>query len=96
MKKILLFCLFLIGCPITPMEHPAPARPTPQVKDTNYCSLAEKHLKQLGCEEAKPLKDGTTFTQFCEATQGNGVFLNPKCLSQIKSCSEVDSCTFSK
>ena len=98
MKKTIIFTLIstlIIGCQLTD-NYITPPKPTPQVQDTKYCVLAEKRLLELGCEEGLPLKDGTGFAKFCEDTQSNGIFLNPKCLSEIKSCEEVNVCTSSK
>ena len=32
-----------------------------------------------------------TCEQFCEATQNDGVFLNPECVQKIKSCDEINT-----
>ena len=71
---------------------------TPEVKDTEKCEAAEQHLKELTCIPTdKPYtKRGKSFTQFCQETQNAGVFINPVCLSEVKSCDEVDCCTNSK
>ena len=85
---------------------PVPPRPTPIPTDTNLCQTAEQHLQQMCnanqeenaycCAIVAPTKKGKTFTQFCEQKQNDGVSLNPKCLSEVKTCGEVDSCTGSK
>lgn len=67
-------------------------KPTPVVKETDYCSAAERRLLQLHCSEGNPTKRGKTFTQFCYETQNNGIFLNPKCLAQITGCEQIESC----
>jgi hypothetical protein len=87
MKKILvLFLVLLAGCPpVTP--QPSPREPT----DTPNCAKACEHLAKLGCEEGKPLEDGTTCTTFCENTQQSGHALNPTCVMSIIECSELDS-----
>lgn len=97
MKKLIsLFVLLslFIGC--DSCLQPPPSRPTPIVTDTDYCQAAEDNLIKLGCQEGRPTKTGKKFAAFCLETQQNGVFLNPKCLSTIKYCGEIDSCTGSK
>jgi len=85
MKKFLL--LFLISC------YPEP-KPTPIVVDNYLCAAAETHLKELKCiGEGSYTKKGKSFTIFCLETQQNGIFLNPKCLTEINSCEQIDSCT---
>jgi len=61
--------------------------------DSEWCDLAENHLTELNCIEAQPTKKGVHFGAFCRELQQNGIFINPKCLAEIKSCSEVDVCT---
>lgn len=61
--------------------------------DSEFCAAAESNLKKLSCEEGQPLEDGTSFTKFCEDTQKNGFFLNPKCLAKIRDCSSIDACS---
>ena len=89
-KCVSLFLLLSIGC-----KSFAP-QPEPIMTDINLCSTAEMHLNELGCPEGKPLKDGTSFTKFCTDTQYAGIYLNPKCLSKITACDQVDYCTNSK
>lgn len=101
---LLLSTMFQNCLPST--TDPVPPRPTPIPIDTNMCQSAEQHLQQLCdadkvnnsycCAVAAPTKKGKTFTQFCEQKQNDGVFLNPKCLSEVKTCNDIDSCTGSK
>lgn len=80
------------GCP-TKGEFFPPA-PEPVTQDIQLCATAETNLKKLKCiPEGAYTKKGKTFTQFCEETQKNGVFLNPKCLSTITECNKMKSCT---
>lgn len=97
MKKFLLYSLtlLLINISCNPAANRGP-RPTPVVRDSEYCYDAEENLKWLKCEEGKPTKGGKRFAVFCIETQDNGIFINPLCLSKIKDCSEVDTCTRSK
>lgn len=91
---ILLLSLFITNCASCQDDV---RQPTPVVKDSDFCEPAEINLKKLGCEEGNPTKKGLTFTEFCLKTQnGGGIYLNPKCLSTITSCSKVDECTGSK
>jgi len=98
MKKILLISILLMGCPPEPM----PPHPTPVVTDTDWCEAAEVNLKSLGCIPSdKPYtKKGLSFTQFCQKKHDDGVFLNPKCLSnevtKVTGCEYVDVCTGTK
>lgn len=90
---IMVLITSLFSCKLEPVY---PARPTPVVTDTNYCKVAEEHLLSLSCEVAKPTKKEVVFEEFCKQTQQAGVFINPKCLSEVKTCEEVDVCTHSK
>lgn len=103
--KNLIFCSFLfilIGCP----QNPVTPKPTPIVVDTEMCDTADKHLAQLCladseknkycCMIGSPTKKGKTYTQFCIEKQNQGVWLNPRCVSQITSCEQIDNCTNSK
>ena len=103
---ILLSMTMLHDCKPTIGSDPVPPRPTPIPTDTNMCANAEQHLDQLCkadpsgnsycCAVVAPTKKGKTFTQFCQDKQNDGVALNPKCLSEVKTCGEIDSCTGSK
>ena len=74
--------------------------------DTNLCAAACQHIGPvdaggIGCEEGEPLYDSNkpgpegvpneTCTEFCEHQQGQGVFVNPRCLMQITSCDQIES-----
>jgi len=87
MKNFQVFSIIflLIGC--TPIPEPTPREPT----DTPNCAKACEHLNKLGCEEGKPLGDGTTCTKFCENTQKSGHALNPTCVMTITKCEELDA-----
>lgn len=103
---ILLGFTMLHDCAPVTNSNPVPPRPTPIPIDTDQCQSAEDHLTQLCktdsstnsycCLVVAPTKKGKTFTQFCQDKQTAGVSLNPKCLSQVNSCSEIDACTGSK
>jgi len=74
---------------------PSDTEPGPQ--DTEYCTIADKHLNEpyfvQNCPElGSKTKKGKTFTQFCQETQNNGIYLHPKCLSEAKDCSAARAC----
>lgn len=108
MKNFLLFCvvffaiLINVGCP----RNPVSPHPTPVVTDTNMCVEVETHLTQMCnanptknaycCQVSAPTKKGKSYTQFCIEKQNQGVFLNPKCVSQVTSCDQIDQCTQSE
>lgn len=106
MKKIifsLIFATALIdGCPSQPVQP----HPTPEVADTALCPNADEHLTQLCqadpvknkycCQVVAPTKKGKNFTQFCIEKQNEGLFLNPRCLSTVTSCDQIDVCTKTK
>jgi hypothetical protein len=102
MKKILLLSLLLIACDTTTQTTKVtpniPPTPTPLVIDSEYCGEAEVHLKEIACipKNEPYTKRGKSFKQFCEETQENGVFLNPKCLTTVNSCEEIDYCTMTR
>lgn len=101
MKKILLCLLFIMACD---NPKPTPPRPTPVVKDTDYCEAAGKNLKNHGCitDDEHFTKKGKSFKLFCEETHNAGIYLNPICLSEIDpktllECQDMmDKCTYSK
>lgn len=102
MKKNIayLLLLFLISCK-DPVYQPP--RPTPIVTDTEMCKPAQLHLEELCAQESKvnayccrvvkPTLKGKTYTQFCEEKQSQGVFLNPRCVSNVSTCDQIDACT---
>jgi len=104
---IILLSLFALhDCTPTIGSDPVPPKPTPIPTDTGMCQSAEDHLTQMCksdpqtnsycCAVVAPTKKGKSFSQFCQDKQNDGVSLNPKCLSEVKSCGEIDSCTGSK
>jgi len=89
MKKGLFFIIFLASILVA-----CPNGPLPITEELAYCQVAETHLKQLGCipsDRPYTIK-GKSFTQFCQETMMNGVNLSPKCLSQIQSCNQMNTC----
>lgn len=94
---------FLTACP-GPSPGPSPNPiPTP---DSALCGDMCKHIGPkdqggLGCEEGTPVYDSDlpgpkgvpnkSCTDFCTGQQANGVFVNPRCVMQVKSCDEIES-----
>jgi len=96
--KITPFFAFVIAlannaCPPSVATNPVPPHPTPIVVDVDMCDAAEAHLIALGCPEGQPTKRGTRFADICRELSAAGIFPNPRCLSTIKTCVEVDVCT---
>lgn len=87
--NIMLLSAILIACP---NNSPTPTPVDPNSK--NYCQLAEVHLKELGCipKNTSYTLQGKNFTQFCQDKLNQHIDLHPQCLSQIKSCDEMDAC----
>lgn len=96
MKKLALSLVILVtlvgACGPASSPPPTPA-PTPVVTDTQFCDAAEANLIKLSCPEGKPTKRGTRFGDVCRELHENGIFVNPRCLATITSCSAVDVCT---
>jgi hypothetical protein len=67
---------------------------TPITPKDDNCAGACSHLVDLGCPEGEPLEDGTSCTEFCEATQSSGHALRPTCIISLKSCdpAEMEKC----
>lgn len=84
MKVLLTTTLFAIGC--------GPAYVVQEVGGAEDCPLACQNLIKLGCEEGKPLEDGTTCEVFCQQSLASGHNLKPKCISSILSCGDIENC----
>lgn len=90
---ILLIVAISLNCnPPTPV---API-PTPIVTDSEFCLVAEQHLESMQCVKHSFTPDGKSFAPFCKETQASGIFINPKCLSEVKTCDQVLDCTHSR
>lgn len=81
------------GCSCEPTRKLPEPRP-PVLTDTHLCAAACEHIKD--CDEGKPLPDGTTCEQLCTHLQDNGVWLQPACVMQVKSCAEIEQCELKK
>lgn len=97
MNKIVLssviLAAFLACTPFEQPPHPPEPMPTPVVVDTEYCDAAEANLIKLNCPEGQPTKRGERFGDVCRELHSEGIFVNPRCLSTITSCTSVDVCT---
>lgn len=88
------FWVALVCCLLSGATCQSPVVPVIiEPKDTDKCPAACENLRRLGCDEGKPLEDGTTCEKFCLDTQKNGHPLNPTCVMSIKVCSEIGHCT---
>lgn len=107
MKNILVvfmlsFVSLVYGC--RGSESKTAPRPNPKVVDSNLCESAGKNLETRGCipDATHFTKRGLSFKEFCENTQNEQIWLNPKCLSEIQpkdmaECRDmIDVCTYSK
>lgn len=100
----LIFCASLalvLGCPVN-REPPSPT-PNP-VPDSELCGAMCAHLGAgdagLGCEEGKALYNSDlpgprdvpnqSCEDWCKQQQGKGVFINPRCVMQVKACAEIE------
>ncbi len=103
MRYLALFAVLstLGGCGPT---QPGPVTPTP-APDSAACDDMCKHIGPkdqggLGCPEGDPVYDSDlpgpvdvpnkTCSQFCLDQETNGVFLNPKCVTQVTSCDQIE------
>ncbi len=58
------------------------------------------HLNAISCEEGKDYYDAdvpgprgvpnATCEHLCRVQQGNGVFINPRCVAQVPACDKVE------
>lgn len=91
--------LVLTSCP-----GPAPVPPLPGPQpDSSYCAQMCDHIGPNGlkCQEGNPIYDSDlpgpagvpneSCTDFCTKQQGNGVFINPKCVAQVAACADIES-----
>lgn len=68
------------------------------MEDTDFCDEAEAKLEELGCRDRRgdPMwvnRNGERFAATCQTIQDEGgVFLDPKCIANAKTCEEAMSC----
>jgi len=99
---VALFALVLFGCPVK--RDPASPNPLP-VPDSELCGPMCQHIGPaaqggLGCVEGEPLYNSDlpgprdvpnqSCEQWCQEQQGKGVFINPRCVMQVKACAEIE------
>jgi len=65
------------------------------VSGADKCNAACDHIAMIACEESKPVvvTDGGIMScvDFCKYQHANGVFWNTDCLTQVKTCSEIET-----
>lgn len=91
-----LVLLFIVGCP---PKDPVLPPPNPPV-DTDLCGEMCTHLKSLGCEEGDDVynndipgpvdEPNQSCEDWCAETQDKGVSINPRCVSQVESCEDIE------
>lgn len=97
---LLLVPLLFVGCPeltpdpVTPAPNPPP--------DTDWCQTMCDHIgpEGLGCEEGEPVynvdKPGPvdvpnqSCDEWCTEMQDKGFFVNPKCVSDVQRCDQIE------
>jgi hypothetical protein len=86
--------LFLYGCSTTDSIVVVPPG------GEEYCEEAEQNLLRLGCFDAMGFPGGMvensegemiTFAALCREVNSHGYSLAPQCLSEVRSCDEVNS-----
>lgn len=99
MKYLALLALILLalGCP---PKDPVVPPPNPPV-DTDLCGEMCEHLKTLGCEEGEDVynndipgpvdEPNQSCEDWCAEMQDKGVFINPRCVSKVESCDEIET-----
>lgn len=92
--KSIIFILLISGC----VAHNDVIVTTQVVPDTNYCYSAEANLRNLQCRDSTgdlmwQNKSGEHFATTCKRIQEEGgVYINPKCISNAKTCEELNVC----
>ncbi len=93
------FAVLVLACchPVSPVPTPTPA------PDSTYCAQMCDHIgpKGLNCPEGQSVYDSDlpgaagvpneSCADFCTKQQANGVFINPKCVMQVTSCSDIEA-----
>lgn len=88
----------LAGCPGTGGDPHVPAPNPPP--DSDLIGEMCAHLKRLNCEEGEGVYNDSlpgevdvpnqSCTEYYKEMQELGVFANPKCVSLVKKCSEIE------
>jgi hypothetical protein len=76
--RYLILCLALVGCS---------ARSTPD----DGCAAACAHLRDLGCDLAKPTPNGATCEAWCSHYAATPTGVDPVCL-QRATCESSETC----
>ncbi len=94
----LVLLLLSLGC-TPPRESPSPQPAV--IPDTELCSPMCDHLATLKCEEARPTYDSDLpgprgvpnlpCSLLCAQLQGNGYFVNPKCVMMVAVCTDIEA-----
>jgi hypothetical protein len=96
LKKIIFSLAFILtACHPIVIKPASVAHSTPVVVDTDLCGAAQANLQKLGCISTTDpyTTKGKSFEEFCRETQNNQIFINPRCLSSVQSCQEMNGCT---
>lgn len=76
-------------------EHDRPRPVQPDAGTPADCDAACKHLRALKCPEGEPTAKGASCEDVCNnAENSQTITLSPVCVVKIKTCDEVDSCTY--
>lgn len=99
--------MFYAGCTgggIEPTWNPVPVSDTEYCGPA--CDHIGSTDGGLNCQEGQPIEmkpdvcsggipdevNCVSCKKFCEDTQSHGVWLNPKCIINIQTCSQIDTC----
>jgi len=91
MRKLILAIALVAGCSGAPI-------PIPDVTDTDLCGEAEVNLERMQCKDraGDPMwvnRRGERFRDICtKAQEEGGIFLNPRCIMEAKTCEEAKAC----
>ena len=87
--------LAIVGCPRDIIPPPNPP------VDTDWCSKMCQHLQTLKCEEGEMVYNNDlpgpvdvpnqTCADNCVELQEKGFFVNPRCVTTVKACDEIES-----
>lgn len=99
MKSCLAILVVLAAtCDNNRRDPPSPSPLDPP--NTDDCAAMCDHLEALGCEEGQPVYDSdvegpvdvpnTSCEEFCRRSQQRGAFLNPRCVSTVLTCSQIE------
>jgi hypothetical protein len=93
MRLLALAALLLLGCSSAPKRSTV----TPPANG-DWCAAAEERLEALECRDPRgdPMwvnRRGERFAETCHAAyEQGGVFLDPQCIAEARSCQEANAC----